>query len=142
MKGFKFTEHTADMYIESWGNTLEEAFANAAMGLGFMIVVSDNVDPKIEKEIEVESEDLQSLLFDFLSQFLIFQDAEGLIFHKVKVEKIEEKDGKWHLKAKAWGEKFNPEKHEEGTHVKAITYHYMEIKKEKDKYNIKVLVDI
>lgn len=142
MKKFRFLEHTADMYIESWGNSLEEAFENAAIGLGFMIVVSDNVEPKVEKTIEVEAEDEKALLFDFLSQFLIFQDAESLIFHKVKVEKIEKRNSKLHLVAKAWGEKFNPEKHEEGTHVKAITYHYMEIKREKNKYLIKVLVDI
>lgn len=142
MKKFRFLEHTADMYIEAWGGTLEEAFENTAVGLGFTIVISDNVEPKIEKEIKTESENKEALLFDFLSKFLIFQDAENLIFHKVHVEKIEEKNGRWYLKAKAWGEKFNPKKHEEGTHIKAITYHYMEIKKEKNKYKVKVLVDI
>ncbi len=142
MKQFEFLEHTADTYIVGYGETLEQAFENTAIGLGFLIVTSDNVEPQIEKEIKVKAEDKKALLFDFLSEFLIFQDAESLIFHKVKVEKIEEKNGKWYLFAKAWGEKFNPEKHEEGTHVKAITYHYMEIKREKDKYVVKVLVDI
>ena len=142
MRKFRFLEHTADMYIEAWGRTLKEAFENTAVGLGFIIVPSDNVEPKVEKKINVESEDEQALLFDFLSNFLIFQDAEELIFHRVKVEKIEKKSGKYHLAARALGEKFDSEKHEEGTHVKAITYHYMEIKKEKNKYKIKVLVDI
>ena len=142
MRKFRFLERTADMYIEAWAKTLREAFENTAVGLGFIIVPSDNVEPMVEKEIKVESEDKQALLFDFLSNFLIFQDAEGLVFHKVKVEKIEKKRGKYHLAAKAWGEKFDSKKHEEGTHVKAITYHYMEIKKENDKYKIKVLVDI
>jgi SHS2 domain-containing protein len=142
MKKFRFLEHTADMYIEADGKNIKEAFSNVAVGLGFMIISSDNVAPKTEKKIDVESEDEQSLLFDFLSQFLIFQDAKSLVFHKVTVEKIEEKKGKLHLVAKAWGEKYNPKKHEEGTHVKAITYHYMNIKKGKDKVTVKVLVDI
>ena len=141
-KKFEFLEHTADVYIVGHGKTLGEAFANTAVGLGFLIIVSNNVEPEVEKKIEVEAEDKQALLFDFLSQFLIFEDAESLIFHKVEVEKIEEKDGKWHLTAKAWGEKFNSKKHETGTHVKAITYHRMEFIEEKDKYKIKVLVDI
>ncbi len=141
-KKFRFLEHTADMYIESWGDTLEEAFENAAVGLGYAIVVSDNVGKNVKKTIHISSEDKESLLFDFLSQFLILQDAEGLVFHNVKVKKIDEKEGKWYLRAEAGGEKYNPEKHEEGTHVKAITYHYMEIKKENNKYIIKVLIDI
>ena len=142
MRKFKFLEHTADMYIESWGKTLEECFENSAIGLGFVIVSSDNVGESIKRKIEVVAEDRQALLFDFLSQFLIFQDADGLVFHKVKVEKIEKKEDKWHLSAEAWGEKFDPKKHEEGTHIKAITYHYMDIKKEEGRYIIDVLIDI
>jgi SHS2 domain-containing protein len=141
-KGFEFLEHTADMYIVGYGKTLAEAFANTAVGLGFMIVSSDNVKPEIKKSIKVEAEDNQALLFEFLSKFLYFQDADSLIFHKVKVEKIEEKNGKWSLIATAWGEKFDDKRHETGTHVKAITYHYIEIGKEKGKYKVKVLVDI
>jgi SHS2 domain-containing protein len=141
-KRFKFLEHSADVYIESYGTSLEEAFQNAAIGLGFLIVESDNVKPVKMQTIEVESEDKQALLFDFLTQILIYQDSESLIFHNIKVKKIEQKDGKWQLKAVAEGEEFNPDKHEEGTSVKAITYHYMEIEEAKDKYRIKVLVDI
>ncbi len=139
---FKFTEHSADVYIETSGNNLEEAFSSIAIGLGFLIIESDNVDDKVEKKIIVESEDMESLLFDFLSEILIFQDAESLIFHNVIVEKIEKNKGIWSLIAKAKGEKFNPKKHKQGTHVKAITYHNMEIKNQKGKFKVRVLVDI
>lgn len=142
MKKFRFLEHTADMYIEADGKTLEEAFSNAAEGVGFMTVSSDNVNEKIKKSFKIESENLESLLFDFLSKFLFFLDAENLVFHKVLVEKIEEKNKKWFLSAKAFGEEFNQDKHETGTHVKAITYHEMEIKKKGKDYIVKVLVDI
>lgn len=141
-KNFRFTEHTADTYIEASGDNLEEVFSNIATGLGFLIIESDNVEENILKNITVESEDLESLLFDFLSEILVFQDSEGLIFHNVYVEKIEKKENKWRLNAKAKGEKFNSKKHEQGTHVKAITYHNMKIKKEKEKFKVRVLVDI
>ncbi len=139
---FKFTEHTADTYIEASGSNLKEVFSNIAEGLGFLIIESDNVDEGIEKKIEVSAEDKKSLLFDFLSQLLIFQDSESLVFHNVHVEKIEKKENKWFLTAKAKGEEFNPEKHEQGTHVKAITYHNMKIEKEKETFKVRVLVDI
>ena len=139
---FKFTEHTADTYIEASGNNMEEAFSNIAVGLGFLMVESDNVDEKIQKKIEVSAEDKESLLFDFLSELLILQDSEGLVFHHVCVERIEKKVDGWFLTAKAKGEKFNPEKHEQGTHVKAITYHDMRIEEEKETFKVKVLVDI
>jgi SHS2 domain-containing protein len=139
---FRFLEHSADIYIESYGRTLKEAFQNAAIGLGFLIIESDNVEPEEMRTIEAEAENKEALLFEFLSKFLYYQDAEELIFHDVIVENIEEKNGKWHIKATAKGEVFNSEKHEQGTHVKAITYHHMEIDETKDKYRIKYLVDI
>ena len=40
------------------------------------------------------------------------------------------------------GEKYDPEKHTKTTHVKAITYHEMEVHEEENNYWIKVLVDI
>lgn len=141
-KRFKFLEHSADIYIESYGKTLEEAFQNSAIGLGFVIVESDNVKPEIKKQIKVSAEDKQALLFEFLSKFLYFQDAESVIFHDVTVDKIEQKRDMWALTATAKGEEFNPKKHSEGTHVKAITYHFMEIEETKGKYRIKILVDI
>lgn len=141
-KRFKFLEHSADVYVESYGKTLKETFQNVAIGLGFLIVESDNVKPKIEKKIKVKSEDKKALVFDFLTKILYYQDAENLIFHKIKVVKLEQKSGKWILEAVAQGEKFDKERHAEGTHVKAITYHYMEIEESKGKYRIKVLVDI
>ncbi len=141
-QNFKFTEHSADTYIEAFGDNLKEAFENVAVGMGFLIVESDNVDEKIKKEIVIESEDLESLLFDFLSEILVFQDAESLIFHNVNVKKIDKKNKSWRLKAKIKGEKFDSKKHKQGTHVKAITYHNMEIKEEKEKFKVRVLVDI
>lgn len=141
-KRFSFLEHSADMYIVGHGKRLEEAFENTAIGLGFMIVSSNNIKAKVQKTIKVEAEDKESLLFEFLNKFLYFQDADSLIFHKVKVKKIEETKGRFVLTAVASGEKFDQKRHETGTHVKAITYHYMEINGTKNRYNVKVLVDI
>ena len=142
MKRFKFLEHTADVFIEAYGKDLIEAFQNTAIGLGYLYVESENVEPKEEKKIIVESEDEKSLLFDFLNNIITFHDADNLIFHEVVVENIMEKDGNFYLTAKLKGEQYDSNKHEQGTVAKAVTYHEMEIKKEKDKYTIKVLIDI
>ena len=108
--------------------------------LGFFLIFT--IRTYLQDKIEVEAEDKKALLFDFLSKFLYYQDAESIMFHDIKVEKIEQKDGKWSISAIAKGEEFDPKKHDQGTHVKAITYRNMEIEESKDKYRIKYLVDI
>jgi SHS2 domain-containing protein len=68
-RGFKFTEHTADVKVRSWGSTIEEAFSQTALAL--METISPNlrkIKHKFVKEINVESEDKYALAIDFLTE--------------------------------------------------------------------------
>ncbi|MEJ2251730.1 MAG: archease [Candidatus Lokiarchaeota archaeon] len=93
-------------------------------------------------DIQIEAEDLKALLFDFLSEFLYIFDVKKLIFKTILVQRIEKVNKKYHLVAHLKGEKFDREKHEIGTEVKAITYSYMNIEKVNDKYQINIVFDI
>jgi SHS2 domain-containing protein len=141
-KKFEFLPHTADVYIQAYGKDLAEAFANTALGMAELITKIKNVKPKIKKEIKVESDDEQSLLVDFLTQFLILHDSENLVFSKVNVKKIIPSKEGVKLEAEAWGEPFDEKKHEQGTYVKAATYRDLEIEKTNKGVRIKVLLDI
>lgn len=142
--GFEFKEHTADIRVKSWGRTLEEAFSQTALSL--MTTISPNltkIDPKIEKTIKISSEDIGALLFDFLSEFLYIFDVEGLIFSQITVVSIDKiKSDQFLLQAYTKGEKFNSEKHEIGTEVKAITYSFMNIEQSDQKVIIEIVFDI
>ena len=143
MKGFEFLDHTADTQSHSWGRDLEEAFSQCVLSL--MTVISPNlkiISPEIEKSLELEAEDKEALLFDFLSEFLYIFDVEGLIFQDVKNIQIKEINHKYQLKAMVSGEKFDPNKHEIGTEVKAITYSFIEIIEQENRVDIKIVFDL
>ena len=155
---FEYFETMADMGVIARGKTLEEAFKESAKALSNIMVNIDTIEKNIKKEIEISSEDLYSLLYDFLTELLIMMDSEYLIFsdfdieiykkedeQKEKKEKNEnenENGAEYILKCIAYGETLNKEKHEPKKEVKAITYHKMEIKKENDEYVIKYIVDL
>ena len=89
-KGFEFRDHTADVQVRSWGSSLEEAFSQTALSL--MATITPNLEkitPKVEREMTVEAEDIEALLFDFLSEFLYIFDVEELIFNQIYVHQIE-----------------------------------------------------
>ncbi len=130
MKAIKFFSHTADVEFESYGTTLEKAFENAALALFGVLTDIKKVKPVIRKRIKIESEDAESLLYDFLEKFLIMLDAENTVFSKVLVKKIS-KGKKYSIEAEAYGEKFDEKRHQSRTLVKAITYHDMKIGKKK-----------
>lgn len=139
-KKFEFFDVTADAGYKAYGNTLEEAFENAALAMFEVMTDTDSIKPEIERKIYVESEDEYALLYDWLSEFLVILDSEFLVFSKFKVN-IEKNGEEYILNGTAWGEEFNPKKHESRAEVKAVTYHLMDIKKNED-YMVQVILDI
>lgn len=138
-KRFEFFDVTADAGFKAYGDTLEEAFQNAALAMFEVMTDTNSIKPQIKRKINIESEDEYALLYDWLTEFLVILDSEFLVFSKFDVEI--EKGEQYILRAKAWGEEFDPQRHESRAEVKAVTYHLMDIKKE-DGYMVQVILDI
>uniref|UniRef100_A0A7J3ZJ10 Protein archease n=1 Tax=Fervidicoccus fontis TaxID=683846 RepID=A0A7J3ZJ10_9CREN len=140
--GFKFIEHTADVVIEAWGETLERAFENAARATFEVMTDTSRVEPRVGREIEVEGFDLENLLLRWIEELLLLFDSENLLLGEFKVERIAETQEGYRLNATVRGERFNSEKHESRTHVKAVTYAQMKIWKENYTWRVRFTLDI
>ena len=141
-KPFRFEEHTADVLIEAYGRTLEEAFSNAARAVFEVITDTSKVEPRECRKVEIEGFDLENTLYKWLEEFLVYFDSEGLVFSKFEVEKIERVGEGYRVVGMGCGEPFNPEKHEHRTIVKAITYAQMSIERTNGPWKVKFVVDI
>ncbi|WP_455368760.1 archease [[Eubacterium] cellulosolvens] len=141
-KRFKFLEHTADAYIEAYGVSLEEAYANAAIAMFQVMTETSKVDPKTEESIEIEDKDLGSLLYSWLEELLVRHEIKNKLYSKFQIETIEGKRESYKLKAKIYGENFNSNKHPSKTEVKAVTFHMMEINQSKDQNRIRFVLDL
>ncbi|MHA1595294.1 MAG: archease [Candidatus Baldrarchaeia archaeon] len=142
MGGFRFLDHTADVLIEAWGETLEEAFGWAAHGMFEVMTDTAKVEPRETREVHVRAEDLYALLYMWLEELLFIFNTELLLFSKFNVKRIRKVGKEYELEAEVTGERFDEKKHTRGTEVKAVTYAQMEIKKEKDRYVIRFVLDI
>jgi SHS2 domain-containing protein len=142
VKRFEWVEHPSDIGFRAYGRNLAEALENAALALFEVMVDTSQVRPLKEVSIELETEDVGALLYDWLDRFLYFHDAQGLVLSKFKVDELNQRGQGFRLKARAWGELFDPKRHDARTAVKAMTYHMMDINLEKDKCMVQVVVDI
>jgi SHS2 domain-containing protein len=142
VKKFEWVEHPSDIGFRAYGRDLAEAFENAALAFFEVMVDTSKVQPREKIAIEIKAEDEKALLYDWIERFLYLRDAKGLVMSKFKVEELERSNGGFKIKAKAWGERFDPKKHEARTAVKAMTYHMMEIKREKNRCSVQAVVDI
>lgn len=141
-RGFEFLEHTADAYIAAYGKDLAEAFENAAAAMFEVVTDVGKVTPEMEDYVEVEAEDKYALLYSWLETLLVKSEINQMLYSKFEVSTVEGAEKEFKLKAKIWGEKFNPEKHVQKVGVKAVTYHRMEIIEEPGRVTLKFILDI
>jgi len=123
--GFRQLRHTADIYLEAYGRSLEEAFEQAGLALFRTIIPeADGVERIVE--VEASGADLQELLYDWLEKLLHIFEIEMLVGTEVKVVKITKNDG-YRLLGRVGGVTYDREKHKTGTAVKSPTYALMEV---------------
>lgn len=138
MKRYEFLDHTADVLFHAYGKTLGELCVNAALALQEIQVKLSTVGATKKKVITIEAETAERLLFDFLQELVFVKDVDMLLFSKFKVKIV----GKYKLTAQCFGEKINLKKHELNVDAKAITMHQFEVKKTKEGWKARVIVDI
>lgn len=128
-------EHTADVMIKAYGKTLEECYGNAAYALFNTMVDATTIRPTEEIEFAQEGHDFESLLYNFLSEFLFLHDTTRLVLCEFDVVI----DG-FKITCKARGERLDLEKHQPKTEIKAITYHMLNV--DLDEPSVTVIYDI
>ncbi len=132
----------ADAAFEAKGRTLPELFTSAALATTNVMVRNlEAVEPKVERSVALEAEDVEQLLYKFLQEIIYYKDAEMLLFGKYDVS-IHSVDGQYELKAKFYGEKLDMKKHNLIVDVKAVTWHKFEVKKTKSGWKAVVVLDI
>jgi SHS2 domain-containing protein len=138
--GYRFLEHMTDAVIEAHGETLEEAFENAAKGVNDTMIDLNTIRPDRDIRIAAEGHDLYSLLFDWLDKVMLLLVVDGIVMSEFSVE-IKHNNG-YSLEGVARGEKLDLEKHHYKVEIKAVTYHEMEIRQEKGKATVRFLLDL
>lgn len=126
MDKYELIEHTADIGLKACGETLDEAFANAALGMFSIIVETDSVIETTSRRVVVTADDIEGLLFDWLNSLLYYFDVEALLFSRFEITEFEDS----RLVAVCYGEPFDTSRHSLKLGVKSATYHQLEVDRE------------
>ena len=132
---YEIIDHTADIVIRASGKDMDQAFENAAYALFDTMCDASTVKPLKVKKLEMEFEDMEQLLVDWLSRLLFLCDVDDMLFSEFEVGISGNT-----LKATIKGEKLDAKRHELKTDIKAITYHMLEVNPETN--TVQVLFDI
>ena len=71
---------TADIAFQAWGTDLEETFISAADAtMNVMVEELNAIEPRERRELRLENDELDLLLFNFLQELIYYKDAEKLM---------------------------------------------------------------
>ncbi|MFQ6052449.1 MAG: archease [Candidatus Hydrothermarchaeota archaeon] len=138
MRKYEFINHTADLGIRVWGESIKELFKNAAYSMFDIIAELDKVITKDSLRVEIEGERMDELLADWLRDLLCKFNSEGYLLKEFNIKEISKKG----LKAKAKGEKLDLSRHSLKTEIKAVTYHQLEVNKTATGWEAQVIFDV
>jgi len=141
---FKYLEDiaTADVAFEAWGRTLPEMFVAAADAtMNAMVVDLETIEPKEVREVQLESESLDMLLFQLLQELIFYKDAERLLLRVACVE-VHGGEGTCTLEAEMRGEEIDPGRHDLIVDVKAVTLHRYRVEETSGGWESTVILDI
>ena len=117
---FEEIEHTADRALKIYGRNLEELLINAALGLNSLVGADDTIDAApVAKSIALDAIDAESLLVEWLSELAYWAEAEMLVFTKFELQHV----SATRVNAVIHGRRVTRLEN----HVKAVTYHNLEI---------------
>ena len=132
-------EHTADIGIEVEASNLSEAFEEVS--LSFSEIITGGNLPKfiVSKEVNLEADNLDSLLVDFMSYLIVLFDTDFFITGSAKLQIS--KNHTFSLRGNLMGETYNQERHGYGVEIKAISYHLLLVE-EGPPARLRVILDL
>jgi SHS2 domain-containing protein len=136
-KDYEILDHTADIGIKLTGKFLTEIFWKAIHATADILSGGIEIKPRIERGFSTEEENIETALVSILEEIIYFFEKESFLpsVCSVKIEK-----NFYEIKLK--GDIVSAEEIKNGTEIKAVTYHQLEIKEIDDEYKATVIFDV
>ena len=132
---FEEIDHTADRALRIYGSNLGDLFLNAAQGLNSLMVTTPiSGSEQQEKFVALEAMDGESLLVDWLSELAYWAEIDMLVFEEFKIESV----SSTHIRARIYGTRVKQLK----KHIKAVTYHNLDIVQTDEGMTATVVFDV
>jgi len=141
---FRYLEDRAiaDVAFEAWGASLPELFIAAADAtVNVMIRELSMIQPRERRQLRLEDEDADMLLFQFLQEMIFFKDAERLLLRVREIE-IVRQEHRYVARANAYGERIDARRHELIVDVKAVTLHRFSLTPTASGWKVEVILDV
>ena len=135
---FELVDHTGDLGVRVFGESLSQLFEQAAHSLTFILTEPETIHLKETRKIQLEAKTDEELLITWLNELVYLFETKGLLFKTYDVLSVHAH----HLEALAQGESYVEGRHPIKTTVKAATYHQLKIENHQGVWTAQVIFDL
>jgi SHS2 domain-containing protein len=128
----------ADIAFEVDSASLRGIFEASGRALSDVMVDRRTLEPRLTRQLRLEAEDSDRLLYNFLTEIIVLKDVDSLLFKRFHVEML----GDSSLVATVDGERIDRKRHRLRNDVKAVTMHMFGIRREGKRWKATVVLDI
>ena len=121
MGAFEYFEHTADVGLRVWGDSLDDLFETAGRGMmGYIVSNLEEVQAEEWESFSLEAGSLSELLAKWLNELIFRVETTHCLFSgfEVRVKRQE-----CRLQARVGGQPIDRDRHALDHEVKAATHH-------------------
>lgn len=119
---YEYLDHTADIQIHSWGDSFAQALEGLAQAMfGYqtrklsLIEINQEESAALGSNVRVEAHDRESLVYNFLQEWLCRFHESGFVPREVTVQSVDLEN--YTVVSSGRGEKMKTDKHLQGTEV-------------------------
>ena len=135
---YEILEHSADEKFHAEGESKEEALKEVVKA--FADIVGGDTEGMYHHKIELESENLEALLYDFLDELIFLQDTEMVVVSQAEELELEQLEDGWRLEAKILVDNITADM--SPLDIKAPTYNEMKIDYHDGKWSFEAVLDV
>lgn len=137
---YRILPHTADVLVESYGGTFEQALENAALAMFETMADVGKLAESRSVKVEQKASSMNDLVTLTLGDLLAASEVEDLFLKRFEVAELKCSETGCVVKGTAWGEQRTRPKGK--TEVKAVTFHGTRATKSPEGWTVRVLLDI
>ena len=138
MEPYRFIDHTGDLGVEVFGDSLGALFQHAGEAFTEIITDAKTIRKRISKRVFLQADQVEDLLVRWLNELVFLFDMDGLLGASFEIASIDDR----HIEATVQGEGYDENRHPIKTAVKSATYHQLEVVREGNLWRARVIFDL
>ncbi|MGA1867816.1 MAG: archease [bacterium] len=138
MKSYEYINHTADIGMRAYGRSLRELVQHAGEGFINLITDREKIGESLEEHIVVSAVSIEDLIIEWLNELNYLFEVKTLLFKRFLIDITADTA----LDACCRGERYDPDRHEIKTLIKAVTYHKLKVEKRGSVWEACIIFDI